>query len=54
MNDSTRDRLLGIIKNNVYTFNNGNNDDMKLAFIAILLLLTKYEILRLWDINLIK
>ena len=29
MNDRTRDRLLGIIKNNVYTFNNGDNDNMK-------------------------
>ena len=29
MNDNTRNRLLGIIKNNVYTFNNGDNDDMK-------------------------
>ena len=29
MNDNTCNRLLGIIKNNVYTFNNGDNDDMK-------------------------
>ena len=29
MNDRTRDNLLNIVKKNVYTLNNVNNDDFK-------------------------
>ena len=40
MNDRTRDILLNLVKNNVYTTGPNNNDDLKLRYITIIFLIS--------------